>query len=139
MQKNLLSSIHLPNTIQMEELTMKKHVTLVAALQIGFSTIGILAAVIVFFVFTFAGSFVADADLVTVVLRFLGVFLPLIIITVSLLGLAGGIGLLNYQKWARILVLVIAAIGCLSFPLGTAKGVYSIWVLMQDKSISLFK
>ncbi len=123
----------------MQESNMKKHVTLVAALQIGFSTMGILAAMIVFFVFSFAGSFVDDVEVAITVLRFLGAFLPTIIILVSLLGLIGGIGLLSYQKWARVIVLVVAALGCLNFPLGTLKGVYSLWVLMQDETIVLFK
>jgi hypothetical protein len=122
----------------MEESTRKNHVTLVAALQIGFSTLGILAAIIVFFVFTFAGSFVTDVDVANAVIKFLSIFLPVIIICVSLIGLIGGIGLLSYRRWARILVLIIAAIGCLNFPLGTLKGVYSIWVLMQDEIVKLF-
>jgi hypothetical protein len=123
----------------MQESDMKKHVTLVAALQIGFSTMGILAAMVVFFVFSFAGSFVNDVDVALTILRFLGAFVPTIIILVSLLGLIGGIGLLSYQKWARVIVLVVAALGCLNFPLGTLKGVYSLWVLMQDETIVLFK
>jgi hypothetical protein len=123
----------------MEESTMKKHVTLVAALHIGFSTIGIIAATILFFVFTFAGSFVVDDHVATLVLKFIGTLLPTILILTSLLGLIGGIGLLSYQKWARLLVLIIAALGCLNFPLGTLKGVYSLWVLMQDETIQLFK
>jgi hypothetical protein len=72
-------------------------------------------------------------------MKFLGAFLPAIILLVSLLGLIGGIGLLSYQKWARVIVLVVAALGCLNFPLGTFKGVYSLWVLMQDETITLFK
>ena len=123
----------------MEESNMKKHVTLVAALQIGFSTMGLIAAMVVFFVFSFAGSFVADVDVASEVMKFLGTFLPTIIVLASILGLIGGIGLLGYNKWARILVMVIAAIGCLNFPLGTLKGVYSLWVLMQDEAIALFK
>lgn len=118
---------------------MKKHVTLVAALHIGFSTMGIIGAMVLFFVFSFAGSFVTDVDVANVVLKFIGTFLPAIIIMVSLLGLIGGIGLLSYHHWARVLVLVIAAIGCLNFPLGTLKGIYSLWVLMQDETIKLFK
>jgi hypothetical protein len=123
----------------MQESNMKKHVTLVAALQIGFSTMGILAAMVVFFVFSFAGSFVDDVEVAMTVLRFLGAFVPAIIILVSLLGLIGGIGLLSYQKWARVIVLVVAALGCLNFPLGTIKGVYSLWVLMQDETTALFR
>ena len=122
----------------MEESNMKKHVTLVAALQIGFSTLGILAAVIVFFVFSFVGSFINETEIPLKLLKFLGAFLPIVILCGSLLGLTGGIGLLNFRKWARILVLVVAALGCLSFPIGTLKGVYSIWVLMQDETLKLF-
>jgi len=122
----------------MEESTLKKHVTLVAALHIGFSTIGIVAAMIVFFAISFASSFVNDVDIAAAVLKFIGVLLPAIILIASLAGLIGGIGLLSYRKWARILVLIMAALGCLNFPLGTLKGVYSIWVLMQDETVKYF-
>lgn len=123
----------------MEESTMKKHVTLVASLQIGFSTIGLIGAIVIFFILNFAGSFVENDQTATMVMNFLGTALPLSIGCVSVVGLIGGIGLLSYQEWARILVMVIAAVGCLNVPFGTLKGVYSIWVLMQDESIKLFK
>lgn len=122
----------------MEESTMKKHVTLVAALQIGFSTMGILGALVVFFVFSFAGSFVSDVDVANEVMRFLGAFLPAIIFLASLLGLVGGIGLLRFQPWSRVLVMIMAAIGCFVFPVGTVIGIYSLWVLMQDETAKLF-
>lgn len=117
---------------------MKKHVTLVAALQIGFSSLSLLGSFILFFVFAFAGTFVEDVDVAKAVLSFVGVVLPLILMCVALVGLIGGIGLLGYRKWARVLVMVVAALGCLSFPLGTLKGVYSLWVLMQDETVKLF-
>ena len=122
----------------MEESIMKKHVTLVAAFQIGFSTIGIIGAAILYFVFSFAGSFVHDVDVANTVMRFIGTFLPTMILLTSILGLLGGIGLLSFQRWARIVVMVIAAIGCFAFPIGTIIGVYSLWVLMQDESAKLF-
>jgi hypothetical protein len=123
----------------MEESAMKKHVTLVAALQIGFSTIGLIGAIAIFFVFNFASSFVENDELALAILKFLGATLPLAIGCISVLGLIGGVGLLSYQEWARILILVIAAVGCLNVPFGTLKGVYSIWVLMQDETMKLFK
>ena len=123
----------------MNDSTMKKHVTLVAALQIGFATIGVIGAIVIFFVFTFANTFVGDEEIANAVLKFLSLALPMAIGSVSVLGLIGGIGLLSYQEWARVLVLIIAALGCLNIPLGTLKGVYSIWVLMQDETIKLFK
>jgi len=122
----------------MEENYMKKHVTLVAALQIGFSTMGIQAGLVIFFVFSFASSFVQDVDVAAAVLKIIGTILPSVFILGSLLGLIGGIGLLAYQKWARILVMIVAAIGCFIFPVGTIIGVYSLWVLMQDETAKLF-
>jgi hypothetical protein len=122
----------------MEESTMKKHITFVAALHIGFSIIGIFGAFTLFFVFRFAGSFVEDVDVANTILHFIGIFLPLTIIVVSIIGLIAGIGLLSYRKWARILVLIVSAADCVNIPLGTIVGIYSIWALMQDDSIKLF-
>jgi len=117
---------------------MKKHVTLVAAFQIGFSTIGIIVATILFFVFSFAGSFVDDVDVASTVMRFIGTFLPAMMMLTALIGLIGGIGLLGFYKWARIVVMVVSAIGCFAFPIGTIIGVYSLWVLIQDDTAKLF-
>jgi hypothetical protein len=56
----------------------------------------------------------------------------------STLGLVGGIALFSYQPWARYLVIVVAALGCLNIPIGTLKGVYTLWVLLQDETVKLF-
>lgn len=122
----------------MDESKMKKHVTMVGALHIGFGSIGLIGAIVLFFVLNFAKSFVANEEVPTIVLNFLAVTLPLLIGTISTLGLVGGIALLTYKPWARILVIIVAALGCLNIPIGTLKGVYSIWVLMQDETIKLF-
>jgi len=123
----------------MEENSMKKHVTLVAAFHIGFSVIGLIGSIIMFLVFSFAGTFVHDVGVAETVVRFIGTFIPTMLILVALLGLIGGIGLLNFQKWARMLAMVISAVGCLFFPIGTAIGIYSLWVLMQDDSAKMFR
>ena len=123
----------------MEESLMKKHVTLVAAFQIGFSAMGLIAATVIFLVFAFAGTFVDDIDVAGNVIKFIGTVLPGFIMLGSVLGLIGGIGLLSFQKWARILVMIISAIGCFIFPIGTIIGIYSLWVLMQDDTTVLFR
>jgi hypothetical protein len=123
----------------MEDSKMKKHVTAVGAIQIAFSVIGLIAAVVLLVVFKFASGFVENDEVATMVLGFIGSILPAIIGFASILGLVGGIALLSYQPWARILVIVVSAIGCLNIPIGTLVGVYSIWVLMQDDTIKLFR
>jgi len=123
----------------MEDSKMKKHVTVVAAIHIGFGLLGLIAALVVFFALNFARSQVIGDETGEMVLRFLSLSLPLLIGFLSTLGLIGGIGLFSYAPWARYLVIVVAALGCLNIPIGTLKGVYSLWVLMQDETVKLFR
>jgi hypothetical protein len=122
----------------MEELKMKKHVTVVGAIQIGFSVLGLIGAMAVFFVLTFARGQVGDDDTGKTVLLFLSISLPLLIGFISILGLVGGIGLLSFKSWARYLVIVVSALGCINIPFGTLKGIYALWVLLQDETVKLF-
>jgi O-antigen/teichoic acid export membrane protein len=123
----------------MEESKMKKHVTVVGAIHIGFGILGLVAAIAVFFALNFARGFVENEEVPTMVLKFLSISLPLLIGFMSTLGLVGGIGLLSYLSWARYLIIVVAALGCLNIPIGTLKGVYSLWVLLQDDTVKLFE
>jgi hypothetical protein len=116
----------------MENSRMKKHVSAVGYIQIGFSVIGLMGAVAVFVALTFARAFVENDEIPELVLRFLSISIPLLI------GFLSTIGLLVYRPWARYVVIIISALGCVNIPFGTAKGVYSIWVLIQDETIKLF-
>jgi hypothetical protein len=123
----------------MEDSKMKKHVTVVGAIHIGFGILGLIGAVTVFFVLNFARGFVQNEEIPNMILNFLALSLPLLIGFMSTLGLVGGIGLLSFMPWARYLVIVVAALGCLNIPIGTLKGVYSLWVLLQDDTVRLFE
>jgi hypothetical protein len=123
----------------MEDSKMKKHVTVVAALHIGFGILGLVAALAIFFALSFARGFVTGEEVPNMVLKFLAISLPLLVGFMSTLGLVGGIGLLSYLPWSRYLVIVVAAFGCLNIPIGTLKGVYSLWVLLQDETVKLFE
>jgi hypothetical protein len=123
----------------MEDSKMKKHVTIVGAIHIGFGILGLIGALALFFALNFARGFVGGDEIPTMVLGFLALSLPLLVGFMSTLGLVGGIGLLSFQPWARYLIIVVAALGCLNIPIGTLKGVYSLWVLLQDETIKLFE
>jgi hypothetical protein len=118
---------------------MRKHVTVVAAIHIGFGVLGLIGALAILFALNFAKGFVSGEEIPTVVLTFLSISLPILVGFMSTLGLVGGIGLLSLQPWARYLVIVVAALGCLNIPIGTLKGVYSLWVLLQDETVKLFE
>jgi hypothetical protein len=121
------------------ESKMKKHVTIVGVIHIAFGVLGLIGAMTVFFALHFARGFVIDEDVPAMVLTILSLSLPLLIGFMSTLGLVGGIGLLAYKNWARYLIIIVAALGCLNIPIGTLKGVYSLWVLLQDETIRLFE
>ncbi|MGC1389809.1 MAG: hypothetical protein WA816_02135 [Bacteroidales bacterium] len=123
----------------MEDSKMKKHVTVVGAIQIGFGVLGLIAAVAAFFALNFARSQVGDDEVASGVLKLLSISVPVLIGFLSTLGLVGGIGLFTYQSWARYLVIVVSALGCLNIPIGTLKGVYALWVLLQDETVKLFE
>jgi ABC-type molybdate transport system permease subunit len=123
----------------MEDSKMKKHVTAVAAIQIGFSTLWLILAVVIYFAVSFARSQVEGDAVAEKVLTLVAIILPVFIGVIALIGLIGGIGLLSYKQWGRIMTIIVSALGCFNIPIGTLIGVYSIWVLMQDETVKLFQ
>ena len=123
----------------MEDSKMKKHVTIVGAIHIGFGILGLVGAIGVFFLFAFLKGVVGDEEIPALLFSFLSISIPVLIGFMSTLGLVGGIGLLTFQSWARYLIIVVAALGCLNIPIGTLLGVYSLWVLLQDDTVKLFE
>jgi len=118
---------------------MKQHVSFVGALHIGFGLLGIIGALAIFFGIQFLYEFVEDEPMAEQILSYVGNTIALILIFFSSLGIVGGIGLFSYRPWARIVVMIVSAMNCLNVPVGTAKGIYSIWVLMQPETIELFE
>ena len=118
---------------------MTQHVSFVGALHIGFGLLGVAGALAIFFGFQFLFQLVEDEPIAQNVLSFIGNSLGLILLFISTLGVIGGIGLFSYRSWARILVMIVSALNCLNVPVGTAKGIYSLWVLMQPETIDLFE
>jgi len=120
---------------------MEQHVTFVGALHIGYNAFGILAAMAVFVLIVgggLIGGLISEQEIVIPITFFLGTAIAFWLVVVSVPGIIGGIGLLKYKSWARYLVLVLAILDLLNIPIGTAIGVYSIWVLAQDETAKMF-
>jgi hypothetical protein len=41
-------------------------------------------------------------------------------------------GCWQYRPWARIVAIVVAILGIMHFPLGTALGIYALWALLSE-------
>jgi hypothetical protein len=68
----------------------------------------------------------------------IGIFIAGFLIVLSLPGIIAGIGLLKFRPWARILAIILGALHLLSFPFGTALGVYALVVLTNAEAPMLF-
>jgi hypothetical protein len=116
---------------------MDKHVTVLGILYIVFSALGILAALIVYIVLVGVGVISEDPEAMRI-LATVGTVVSFILFFCSIPGVIGGIGLLNRQGWARILVLILGFLKLLNIPVGTALGIYTIWVLFNNETEKLF-
>jgi hypothetical protein len=67
----------------------------------------------------------------SVILRVLGILALAVTVLTTFPAFVGGVGLLKRQPWARILLLVVAVFDLVSFPIGTAIGVYTLWALWE--------
>jgi hypothetical protein len=70
------------------------------------------------------------------ILEWIVPFIQLIAVIIVLLfaipSLIAGWGLLNKQKWALTLALILGCFKLFNFPIGTALGIYTIWVYAED-------
>ncbi len=111
---------------------MQRHLDIVAALHLGLGLLGVLLAALALVVFSAIGIFSQDEH-TRPILMLVGCVTGCLLFLLSAPGIIGGIGLFKRKNWARILVLVVSAIDLLNFPIGTALGAYSIWVLVQPE------
>lgn len=124
---------------------MTTHVKVLGVLYIVFSALGVCAALFLGLSLGLASGIVGtsaspeDAAVALPIIGLAGSALVIFLLCVSLPGLITGIGLLKFQPWARIVGIVLAAINLISFPFGTAVGIYGLWVLLNKETEPLFR
>jgi hypothetical protein len=120
---------------------MRKHVTAVAVLHIGFGLLGLMAAALVLAI-TFGPDLMAYfydvQSRVLDIFAIIGFAVAGLLAIPSLMGIIGGQGLLNYRPWARRLILLLSVFEIFNIPIGTILGLYSMWTLVQDETEELF-
>jgi len=124
---------------------MTDHVRILGILHVVYGMFGILAGIIVMLIFGGLAGLVSmtdrsgDALIAVPVLGSIGAFVFILLLVLSLPGIVAGFGLLQLQSWARILTIVLSALELMSVPLGTALGIYGLWVLLSPGSEQLFR
>jgi len=124
---------------------MLTHIRTVGILHIVFASLTILVGMVLLLLLGGLATFVgtqdasSDAMLGATVLGGIGAFLFVLMVLLSVPGMIAGIGLLRMRPWARVLTIVVSALELLSFPIGTALGLYGLWVMVQPETERLFQ
>lgn len=117
---------------------MEQHVTVLGVLHIAWGALGLLTAMILTITLVGAGIIAADPHAMTV-LSMVATSIGFALFLPCLPGLIGGIGVIKYQQWARIVLLVVGFLNLLLIPFGTILGIYTIWVLMHEDVKKMFE
>jgi hypothetical protein len=120
---------------------MAGHVKTVGILWIVWGAMGLLTGLVIAFILIGAG-FIANIEsgdteplgILTIIATFLAGFFLLL----ALPNIIVGIGIMKHKEWARIIGFILAALNLLSIPLGTALGIYTIYVLLSPDTQKLF-
>ncbi len=129
---------------------MDKHIQLVGILNIVYRSLTLLGGFLLLFlasefwqIFGYLISIGAIGPheipmelirIVPVILTFVG----LLVVFVSVLVIVAGVVVLKRREWGRVLLLVLSFFSLVRIPLGTALGIYSIWVLLNSDTIRAF-
>lgn len=116
-----------------------KLVDLVGGLWILAGLLGLLACFLMFFLFLGVSLFADIGHTARVVLRILAWGSWALAAILALPQIIAGLGLMKRQEWARILAIVLSIIALFRFPLGTALGIFSLFVLTHRETVPLFR
>ena len=115
---------------------MEKHVSNVGVLFVFFGGQGVFMSAIFLLMLGTGATLSGDPD-VAKTISFIGLVTIVPFLIIESLKIVAGIALLQQRPGARIPVLILAFLSLFFPPIGTAYGIYAIWVLMKDDTARL--
>ncbi len=130
--------------IELRRSRVREHVRLVGILWMAYSALHAVGGVVVIMVAQVIFGRVihipnGPPPEVTVWLRPILSFVGWLLLVKAAAGLIAGWGLLQRQDWARTVALVVGFVALLNVPIGTALGIYTLWVLLPAQSDEEYK
>jgi hypothetical protein len=117
---------------------VKEHVRLLGILWLALSTLTAVGAVVLFIVantiFAPGGPAMRPDGGAPQFLHPLLSFIAVVLLIKAAAEFAAGWGLLQRERWARVLTLVVAFLALFNIPFGTMLGIYALWVLLPAQS-----
>jgi len=123
---------------------VREHVKLLGILWMAYSALHVVAGAIVLLVSKLVVLRILEGQggpppEVMIWLRPLISMVGWLILAKAAVGFFAGFGLLQREPWARVVALVVGFLALLSVPVGTALGIYTLWVLLPTKSEDEYK
>jgi hypothetical protein len=124
---------------------MRDHVKIVGILNIVLGCLGVLLGIGILVLFgglaTVAGFQANDRDAAAAVpiLAAIGTVVAIFLFVLSVPSIIGGLGMIKFRPWARILMIIISVLNLLHFPIGTAVGIYGLIILLNEETKRLFE
>jgi hypothetical protein len=125
--------------VELRRSRVREHVRLLGILWMAYSALHVVAGVAAIVVAeTVFGHFIhihhGPPPEVMIWLRPLIKFAGVLILVKAAAGFFAGWGLLQREEWARTVALVVGFLALLNVPIGTALGIYTLWVLLPQQS-----
>jgi hypothetical protein len=117
----------------------KKVLGILYIISSAFTVLGMLMLNIflsLIFSFVFEEVNQKEQELIEFIMAIVAYLPGFIILFIALPTFIAGIGMLTRQKWAVILSVIVGCLKLFSFPIGTAIGVYAIWIFSEDQKLS---
>lgn len=111
-----------------------RHLRLLAVLWMAMGGLRLFAAAAVYIVGQFVFVRIPIPFMQERILGGLMTIIASFLLFKAILAFVAGWGLLEYQPWGRMFTLVLGFLALLLPPVGTALGVYTLWVLLPEQS-----
>jgi hypothetical protein len=122
---------------QLNERELQQHVTILGWLLIAANAIFLLVGLCGFLLLAGIGLISADPTAMNV-LGIIAIVSILFFGALAVPGILAGYGLLKRTRWGQILAIVVGFLSLVNVPLGTALGIYALFVLLQNSATDYF-
>ncbi|SYZ72333.1 conserved membrane hypothetical protein [Candidatus Zixiibacteriota bacterium] len=115
---------------------MEKHLKILGVLFVIRGVLSILGGMALILILGSISLLVHNLQAAAIITT-VGAVLGAIFMVTGIPEIAAGWGLLIRKRWGRILGIIMGILNIFDVPLGTALGVYSLWVLFNDEAEKL--
>ena len=121
----------------MNQRDLQQHITILGWLYIVGHAVFLAIGAFVFLLLVGLAPVTGDPQPMWI-LGVVGTAVGLLFAALGIPGLLAGYGLLTKKPWARVLAIVVGILSLVNFPVGTAIGLYTLWVLTQSAATEYF-